>query len=40
LASVQAHRLTDFFSETLLQILQKKGYKPPERAVKIPPAER
>ena len=24
--SVQARRLTDFFSETLLQILQKKGY--------------
>jgi len=26
LPSAQAHRLTDFFSETLLQILQKKGY--------------
>jgi hypothetical protein len=26
LPSVQARRLTDFFSETLLQILQKKGY--------------
>ena len=38
LPSVQARRLTDFFTETLLQILQKKGYNATRAGGQNPPS--